>query len=263
MRTVRCTTDQPMSPSMTTEPDAVLALLASHASARAFSGAPLPSGLLERAVAAAQCAATSSNMQAYGLVEVTSRDERARLAELCGDQAQVREAGTFLVVVGDLARHARLSERAGQRLVANLEAFLLATIDATLFAQNLVVALEAHGQGTCYIGGLRNRIAEVDALLELPPLVLPLFGLCAGPVRTQPERKPRLPTSAVLHRDRYPSRAQSLAEVDAYDERMRPHFAARGRPDHTWSGAMARLLAEPRRAHLLDYYRSKGIVFEP
>jgi hypothetical protein len=44
---------------------------------------------------------------------------------------------------------------------------------------------------------------------------------------------------------------------------MRPHFAARGRPDHTWSGAMARLLAEPRRAHLLDYYRSKGIVFEP
>lgn len=243
--------------------DPVLALLHAHASVRAFSGAPLPPGDLERAVAAAQCAATSSNMQCYGLIEVTRGDERARLAELCGDQAQVREAGTFLVVVGDLARHARLAERAGQRLVANLEAFLLAAIDAALFAQNLVVALESLGHGTCYIGGLRNRIAEVDALLELPPLVLPLFGLCAGPARARPECKPRLATSAVLHRDRYPARERSLADVDAYDQRMRPHFAARGRPDHTWSGAMARLLAEPRRPHLFDYYRSKGIVFEP
>ena len=242
--------------------DAGLGVLAAHSTVRAFESTPLVTGDLERAIAAAQCAATSSNMQGYGLIAVEDVTERARLAELCGNQPQVREAGAFLIVCGDLARQARVCERAGAPLAVNLEAFLLATIDAALFAQNLVVALESLGYGTCYIGGLRNRLPEVDLLLELPRLVLPLFGLCVGTPRERPATKPRLAPQAVLHRGRYRDAAATLLDVDEYDARMYAHFAARGKPNHTWSGALARLLAEPRRSHLYDYYRTKGIVFD-
>jgi len=242
--------------------DTVLGLLAAHSTVRAFESTPLSSGDLERAIAAAQCAATSSNMQGYGLIAVEDASERARLAELCGNQPQVREAGAFLVVCGDLARQARVCERAGAPLFANLEAFVLATIDAALFAQNLVVALESLGYGTCYIGGLRNRLPEVDALLELPRLVLPLFGLCVGTPRERPATKPRLAPGAVLHRGRYRDRAATLSDVDEYDACMTAYYEARGKAHHTWSGAIARLLTEPRRSHLYDYYTNKGIVFD-
>ena len=61
-----------------------------------------------------------------------------------------------------------------------LEAFLVAVVDASLFAQNLCIAFESLGYGICYIGGLRNRLDEVDGLLELPHGVYPLYGLCVG-----------------------------------------------------------------------------------
>ncbi|QDU85318.1 FMN reductase (NADPH) [Planctomycetes bacterium Pla163] len=240
----------------------VLRLLASHVSVRGFARAPLEEGLLANCVAAAQRAATSSNVQAYSLIRVTDTAERATLAELCGGQAQIAEAAEFCVVCADLRRDDLVARAAGGAVVANLEAFLLATVDASLFAQNLVVACEAHDLGTCYIGGLRNRIDEVDRLLELPRLVLPLFGLCIGQPATRNDVKPRLATDAVLHEGRYPSDAAVLASVRDYDAALAPYFAARGTPQHTWSGSIARKFHGALRPHLWAYYRSKGVELD-
>ena len=97
-----------------------------------------------------------------------------------------------------------LRVRDGAPHSARLEAFLLAVIDATLFAQNLVLAFESLGYGICYIGGLRNHIAEVDRLLGLPTGVYPLYGLCVGVAAEQPMARPRLPLEAVYFEGRYP-----------------------------------------------------------
>lgn len=242
--------------------DDVLRLLASHVSVRAFDSSPLDEGQLTRCVAAAQQAATSSNVQAYSCIRLDAKSERAALAELCGGQTQVAEAAEFLVICADLRRNDLVARAAGGAVVANLEAFLLATIDASLFAQNLTVACEAHGLGTCYIGGLRNRISEVDQLLELPRLVLPLFGLCIGHPAARNDVKPRLAASAVLHEGRYPSDAAVLAAVGDYDETLVPHFATRGTPHHTWSGSIARKFTGALRPHLSTYYRSKGVELD-
>ncbi|MEZ5980254.1 MAG: nitroreductase family protein [Planctomycetota bacterium] len=239
----------------------LLELMSSHRSVRDFEPTPVPRAHLEAAIGAARQAASSKNVQPYGAILVEDAAERATLAELCGDQAQVREAGAFLVICGDLRRSALLARRDGAGFVANLEAFMVAAIDASLFAQNLVLALEGTGYGTCYIGGLRTRIDEVDALLELPELVLPLYGLCVGVPRSVPDSKPRFHTDAILHAGRYPSDAEVLADVERYDAAMEPHFAARGKPGWSWSGAIARQFARPVRPHLAGYYRRKGIDF--
>ena len=62
----------------------------------------------------------------------------------------------------------------------NFETFLLSVIDASLFAERMEAAMNAMGYGVCYIGALRNRLPDVDALLALPPGVFPLFGLAVG-----------------------------------------------------------------------------------
>lgn len=238
--------------------DAVLELLAGHRSIRAFKDMPIPDGDVERAVRAAQQAASSSHIQAYSLLRLRSPQTREQLIELTGGQPYVAQCGAFFTVLADQRRHKLLSERHNSPHVDNLETFLLAVIDASLFAQNLVVAFESLGYGTCYIGGLRNRLPEVVELLSLPAGALPLFGLCVGIPDQDPESKPRLPLHAVLLEERYPGDEQVLAATEAYDESMSAYYEARGKPGHNWSGAIWRRYSKPSREHLAECYRGLG-----
>lgn len=240
----------------------ILSLLCSHRTIRHFRPDPLPEEHLRAAIAAGQRAATSSNVQGYTAIEIRDATLRRALRELCADQAQVEQAGAFLVVCADQRRHARVAARRGAPFEPNLESFLTCVIDAALFAQNLAVALEGQGYGTCFIGALRNRIAEVDRLLALPPHVYPLFGLCAGVPDEDPQPRPRLAVQAVWCVDRYPEEAELDAAIDEYDERMAKYYAERGAAGRDWSGGIVRKFAEPRRTELAGFYRSKGARLE-
>lgn len=184
-----------------------IAGLLAHRSVRAFSDRPLPEGLLETLVAAAQSAPSSSNLQTFSLVAVENPDTKARLAEVAGGQKHVAEAPLVLVWLADLARLGEIGRREGRptEALSYLETLFVGIIDAALAAQNAVVALESLGLGGVYIGALRNRPEEVAALLGLPPNVLAVFGLAIG--YADPERpadvKPRLPQPLVLHRESY------------------------------------------------------------
>jgi nitroreductase len=239
----------------------VVECIASHRTIRKFKREPLAEELVHEAVRAAQMAATSSHVQAYSLLWVQDAEKRARLVELTGDQPQVGEAGAFFVVCADQRRHRLMAERAGRDYRPNFETFLTAVIDASLFAQNLVLAFESLGLGTCYIGGLRNRLAEADRLLGLPGDLFPLFGLCAGEPDEEPSLRPRLPLDAVLSLDAYPGDADMLASIRAFDERMREYYAARGKGGHDWSGGVTRRFAKAQRDEVLEVYRSKGASF--
>ncbi|MEM6675085.1 MAG: nitroreductase family protein [Planctomycetota bacterium] len=242
--------------------DAVLKLLGAHRSVRDYAPDPVDDDTIECAVAAAQCAATSSWIQGYHLIQVTDAKERERLAELTGGQRQVAESGAFFVVCGDTRRHRLVAERAGAAYESSLEVFLLAAIDASLFAQNLVVGFESLGLGICYIGGLRNDLAAVDALLEIPSGVYPLYGLCVGTPASDPGVRPRLAPRAVWTKGRYPSDDEVLREVDAHDEVAAEYYERRGAPGRNWSGGTWRKFTRPMRTALRGYYESKGASFD-
>lgn len=239
----------------------VLACMARHRTVRRFETRPVADRDVRRAVEAAQMAATSSNVQAYALLRIRDAERRARLVELTGGQPQVGAAGAFFVVCGDQRRHRLLAEREERPFEPNFESFLLAVIDASLFAQNLALAFESTGFGICYIGGLRNRLPEVDELLGLPDDVFPLFGLCVGYPAQDPGQRPRLPLDAVLFEEEYPSDEALLERIAAYDRTMAAYYAARGKPGYDWSGGISRKFARPNRAHLLAYYERKGARF--
>jgi nitroreductase len=218
---------------------AVLDSMLAHRTIRAFDSRPLPAGTLEAMVAAAQSAPTSSNLQTWSVVAVEDAARRDRLSKLSGNQAQIRECPLMLVFLADLSRLDRMAERNGEVAATNayLEMFLVAAIDAALAAQNALVAAEAMGLGTCYIGAMRNHPEEVAQELGLPSNVGAVFGLCVGwPDTTRPatEVKPRLSQDAILFREKYgtPAEASLLAQ---YEPDMKAFQASQKIPEVGWS----------------------------
>ncbi len=205
-----------------------LTTLLSHRSVRAYLPQPLPTGTLELLVAAAQSAATSSNLQTWSVVAVEDAERKARLAQLAGGQAQIRQCPLFLVWLADLARLGHIGDQRGlaHQGLSYLEMFVTAVVDATLAAQNAVVAAESLGLGTVYIGAMRNRPEAVARELSLPPNGFAVFGLCVGyPDPAHPAAvKPRLPQPAVLHRETYSLEAQDQA-IAAYNQAMADFYA--------------------------------------
>ncbi|MBN3958924.1 NADPH-dependent oxidoreductase [Nostoc sp. NMS8] len=184
-----------------------LTSLLSHRSIRSYVSDPLPPGTLELLIAAAQSASTSSNLQTWSVVAIEDQERKEELSKLASNQAHIKQVPLFLVWLADLARLSYVADSRGlsHDALEYLESFVTATIDAALAAQNATVAAESLGLGTVYIGALRNHPQEVAALLNLPPSVFPVFGLCVGyPNPEVPAAiKPRLPQTAVLHRETY------------------------------------------------------------
>ncbi len=235
-----------------------LDLLLKHVSIRRYKDESIPEDHIHQAVLAGQAASTSSAVQAYSLLQVTDKAERQKLVSLTGGQTKVANCGAFFVICGDTRRHRLICEREGQTYEARTEAFLLSVVDASLFAQNLVIAFESMGYGICYIGGLRNQLDEVDELLELPHGVYPLYGLCVGVPDEKPMTRPRLPVDAVLFKGRYPTDIDLAETIDDYDETYREYMQQRTGKARPWSTSMSRKFSEPQRVQVGDYYRRKG-----
>src|SRR3954466_1991165 len=186
--------------------NATIAGMLGHRSVRGYRPDPLPPGTLETLVAAAQSAATYSNLQTWSVVTVEDPAARAVLAEVAGNQKHILECPLFLVFLADVSRNERLGIAEGKPLegLPYLETFLVAAIDAALAAQNAVVAAESLGLATVYIGALRNDVVRVAEKLGPPPGTVGVFGLCGGYPKagSEGEVKPRLPQSTILHRGR-------------------------------------------------------------
>jgi len=242
--------------------NAVIELLKQHRSIRKFRPEPIDQATLNTLVEAGQAAATSSFIQACTLIQVDDPDLRQQLAECAGGQAYVASAARFLVFCADMRRHQLACEMHQAPMQSGYtEQFLTASLDCGLFAQNVVVAAESLGLGTVYIGGIRNQIARVAELLELPELVYPVFGLCLGYPDQNPETKPRLPLPVVLKQDRYDDSADR-EQIAAYDEQVRQYYRTRtgGNKEMSWSEQISGMLAKEARPHMLPFLHARGFL---
>jgi nitroreductase len=236
-----------------------LSVILSHRSVRAYLPDALPDGTVEILVAAAQSAASSSNLQAWSVIAVEDKARKARLAALAGNQKHIEEAPLLLVWLADLNRLQRVAAAQNQKAEAldYLESFLLGAVDAALAAQNAFLALESLGLGGVYIGALRNKPLEVAAELGLPPHVVALFGLVVGhPDPNRPaDVKPRLPQQAVFFREQYGFGEAGLLDVAAYDERFKVFQREQGLAEQGWSIQAGKRVQDARALNGRDVLR--------
>ncbi|GFN31716.1 oxygen-insensitive NADPH nitroreductase [Paenibacillus xylaniclasticus] len=240
-------------------------LLRAHRSIRKYKDDVVSDEHLQAIALAAQAAPTSSNIQAYSVVAVRDAKRRRVLAGLAGNQKHIEESPLFFVWLADLNKiRAAIQLHEETELQQNTELFLLATIDATLAAQNAVIAAESLGYGTVYIGGIRNNPQAVSELLELPPLVYPVFGLCVGVPDQEPDIRPRLPLRAFLHEETY-HHDRVVGAIEEYDETTRTYYATRrgggkgGEVETKWSREMVRRFDGGRlRGHMRNFLQDRG-----
>ena len=230
-------------------------LLCSHRSIRAFIEQGIDEAQRSAIIAAAQAASTSSFLQCSSIIRITDPAKREQLVQLTGGQPWVSAAAEFWVFCADFNRHQQICPDAQ---LGRAEQLLLGCVDTALMAQNAMVAAESLGLGGVFIGGIRNSIAEVTELLELPKFVLPLFGFCIGHPADAPDVKPRMPQAMLVHENRYqPVDKKVLAQ---YDEQITAYYQQRdsNQRSETWSQLIQRLIIKETRPFILDYLHQQG-----
>lgn len=237
-------------------------LLLQHRSIRKFTTQAIEQDLLERLLMAGQAAATSSFAQAYSLIRITEGTTRDKLADLCGNQAYVAQCAEFFVCCADLARNQTICQQSGiSSDPGYMEQFVIATVDTSLMAQNMVIAAESEGLGTCYIGGIRNNPQEVSDLLQLPDFVYPVFGLCLGYPAQDPESKPRLPLPLWVMENTY---LENLIpdEIKQYDKDVSEYYKTRtgNKKSTSWTEQMEGFLSKESRPHMLEFLQARGLA---
>jgi nitroreductase len=113
-------------------------------------------------------------------------------------------APLLFTILVDAYRLERVMERRGWPMRTNdLSLLLFGIQDACYMAENLVIAAESLGMGSCFLGGAPYRASEIAREYDLPPRVFPLVQLAVGyPDDDEPVR-PRYPLSFSLFEGRY------------------------------------------------------------
>lgn len=97
-----------------------------------------------------------------------------------------------------------MRERKWRMIMNDLSLLLLGIQDAALMAENMVIAAESLGLGSCFLGGAPNHAEEIASEYKLPKRVFPLVQLVMGyPAEEFPPR-PRYPLDFTLFENEYP-----------------------------------------------------------
>ena len=239
---------------------------------RRYADRPVPESLVRLLLAAAFSASSKSDFQQASVVWMKDRGRRDRLAALFPDMPWIGAAPVFLVFLGDARRLEKIGELRGHpQPNGAIEGFFNATIDATLALQTCTLAAEALGLGCCPISVLRNHIAAVAKILELPDKVFPVAGLCLGYPAQAGFISMRLPLEATVHIDRYDESGLAAA-VDGYDRRRDARHSIGDRqraPErfgtaefYGWSEDKARQAMTPEGVGFAAWLRAQGFSFE-
>lgn len=130
------------------------------------------------------------------------------------------EAPLFFIVCVDAHRHEAVMARRDWELVQNdLSLLLFGIQDAAYMAENMVIAAESLGMGSCFLGGIPYRAEIYAKQYDLPPRVFPLVGLAMGYPAEDPPPRPRYPIEVSLLEGEYPelddeTMERAMAQMD-------------------------------------------------
>lgn len=130
-----------------------------------------------------------------------------------GGKSHPFNAPLLFTVCVDSHRLETVMAHRGWTMVSNdLSLLLLGVQDAALMAQNMVMAAESLGLGSCFLGAAPYRAKSIVEEYDLPPRVLPIVQLAMGYPAEDPPTRPRYPMAFTLFEDEYPEFDEELIE---------------------------------------------------
>ncbi len=180
-----------------------LELLNGRKSVRAYETKDVPQDVRDEIIKAALRAPTAGNMMLYSILEIKDQAIKEKLVETCDNQPMIAKAPFVLLFLADYQRWYDYYAIAGVEKMCTKKSvkmrtpeegdLLLACCDALIAAQTAVVAAEAMGLGTCYIGDILENYEVHRELFDLPDYVLPITMVCFGYPTGQQASRPQPP----------------------------------------------------------------------
>lgn len=238
-----------------------------HRSIRNFKDEPLSDEVVKQLVEAGQMASTSSYIQAYSIIGVRDPEIKKALKEVSGQQYVVDNGYLFVYVI-DYYRHSLINEKEKGNMNTSFESaegLLVGAIDVALAAENVALTAEDMGYGVVFLGSLRNDVAKVSEILDLPEHVFPLFGMAVGipSDNDQGSPKQRLPFEHVFHENKYNAdKAAQLEQIERYDKDIQNYYEQRtnGQRSETWSEQIVNMMSQKTRPDILERLNQKGFI---
>ena len=97
-----------------------------------------------------------------------------------------------------------MAERNWKVVTNDLTLLMFGIQDASLMAENMVIAGRSLGLASCFLGSAPSRADKIAEEYELPKRVFPLVQLTMGYPAENPPTRPRYPLSFTLFEDKYP-----------------------------------------------------------
>jgi len=186
-------------------PNETMKILCERGSLRNFSEREIPDDILNLILEAGVRAPTGGNLQPYSIIKIQKEKAKRKLAELCG-QNFIEKAPVDLIFCIDwhrLKKWAKL-EVAPFTATSSFRHFWISFQDTVIAAQSIVVAADALGLGSVYVGTIIDIIPEVRELLKLPEGVFPVVLLCVGyPASSKPLPRKKLGIGTIVHSEKY------------------------------------------------------------
>ncbi|MGI6344533.1 MAG: nitroreductase family protein [Bacillota bacterium] len=187
----------------------VIEAILSHASIRQFTDQDVPDQLIEAVARAGQQAPFTGQM--YACIYTRDQARRERVARLFGPM--IMRAPIFMLYCLDFRKLEKFIASKGRvNTASDMMMLFLGIQDVAYFAQNMVLAAESLGLGTCFLGSAPHFDTELREIFQLPERVYPVVGMVLGYPAEAPAPRPRIPTRFVLHQDVYHDLSESEVE---------------------------------------------------
>ena len=122
-------------------------------------------------------------------------------------------APLWFTICVDLHRMELIMAKRGWTMVSNdLSMLLFGIQDAALMAENMVIAAESLGMGSCFLGNSPYRVERIRKQYQLPIRVFPLVELVMGYPAEEFPTRPRYPLEFTMFEDRYPDLTDAMIE---------------------------------------------------
>ncbi len=247
-----------------------------RASIRRFEARDIPGAVIEKVVRAGQQAPFTGQM--YSVVVTSEPEIREQLGELFGHLP--RAAPVFALLCIDFRKLEKFIEARGrENHTDDLSMLFLGIQDVAYMGQNMVLAAEAYGLGSCFLGAAPFLARELGEIFSLPKRVYPLVGMVMGYPAENPRPRPRIPLEYVLHWDRYRDLEEADVDValdvmdaglirEGYYRRLNAKIALEKEEEdptdydrYGWGEHVSRKYSRGRRVfgYLLELLREQGI----
>lgn len=161
-------------------------------SVRVFTDEEITKEQREEILTSAMQAPTAGNQQMYTIIDVQNQDIKDKMAILCDNQPFIAKAKLVLVFCADFRKwyDAFVAAGANPRKPA-VGDLMISVTDASIAAQNAVVAAHSMGIGSCYIGDVMENAEKMKETLILPEYVFPCVMLVFGYPKQQQKDRPK------------------------------------------------------------------------